>query len=186
MLKRITVIVLALIMMLSLVSCVAEEPQGSPTVTDGNTSPSPTHDGEYTEEPGNTEDIEATDPPQGDPVPTFEEAWPAEMLPSDFPNLGNVTKVTDSRTFGHNITIYWNILSKEEAEAIVDKLNEYLDYDHAWQDYFWSDGLKYKPGTQEELLRVEIRYSPTSSGSIEDFQYQFYIEISGDGLVPKE
>lgn len=179
MLKKIIVILLVLVMTLSLVSCIAQEPTGNPTDTDGNTSPSPT----YNEEPGNTEDVEETDPPQGDPVPTFEEAWPAEKFPEDFPNLGNVSKVSDPRPLGSSVTIYWNILSKEDAQAIVDKLNEYLDYDHAWQDYFWSDGLKYKPGTEEELLRIEIRYNADASGSIEDYKFQFYLEISGEGLV---
>lgn len=120
---------------------------------------------------------------QGDPVPTFDVDWPSEMLPDDFPDLGKVTKIYDSRAFINKVTIHWNILTEDQVEEIVEKLNAYLDYDHAWQDYFYSDGLKYKPGTEDEYIRVVIRYSPTASGEIEpDFKPQFYLEISGEGI----
>ena len=61
-----------------------------------------------------------------------------------------------------------------------------MDYDHAWQGYFFSDGLKYKPGTEDEFIRVVIRYQTSAPGSLEpDFDPQFYLEISGEGLPPK-
>ncbi|MDD2418106.1 MAG: hypothetical protein PHR18_02905 [Oscillospiraceae bacterium] len=78
---------------------------------------------------------------QGDPVPIFTVDWPSEMLPTDFPNLGKVTKVFDSRFFGKMITINWTMLSEDQVKEIVDKLNAYLDYDHAWQGSFYSDGI---------------------------------------------
>ena len=121
--------------------------------------------------------------PQGEPVPTFTVDWPSEMLPDDFPDLGKVTKVYDSRSFVKKITVNWNIVSEDQVKEIVDKLNAYLDYDHVWQGDFYSDGIKYKPGTEEESIRVVVRYMKAASGEIEpEFKPQFYLEISGQGI----
>lgn len=124
---------------------------------------------------------------QGDPVPTFTIDWPSEMLPDDFPDLGKVTKVYDSRSFVKKVTVNWNIVSEDQVKEIVDKLNAYLDYDHAWQGDFYSDGIKYKSGTEDESIKVVVRYMPSASGEIEpDFNPQFYLEISGDGIPDKK
>lgn len=124
---------------------------------------------------------------QGDPVPTFTEDWPADALPEGFPNLGKVTRVMDFRTYGNEIYISWNIVSEEEVQNIVDTLNEYLDYDIAWQGYFYSDGVKYKEGTEEELLKIEVRYDASASGEAgENFEPQLTIEISGEGLPAED
>lgn len=120
---------------------------------------------------------------KGDPVPTYNEDWPTEMLPDGFPNLGKVTKVSDKRSYGNVITIYWNMITEDQIDAFVDKLNDYLDNDHAWQGSFYSDGVKYKPGTEDEFIRVVIRHMDFASGEVDsDFEPQFYLEISGEGL----
>lgn len=133
--------------------------------------------------PAETEEPGQTAPAEGTPVPTFTVDWPAHALPEGFPNLGKVTKVIDFRGYGDEIYIQWNIVSEEEVKNIVDALNEYLDYDHEWQGYFYSDGLKYKEGTEEEILNIEIRYDPSASGEIgENSEPQLTLEISGEGL----
>ena len=137
-------------------------------------------------EPDETVKQDETASPQGESVPSFTVDWPADALPDGFPNLGKVTKVIDFRGYGSEIYIQWNIVSEEEVQRIVDALNEYLDYDHAWQGYFYSDGVKYKEGTEEEILKVEIRYDPSASGEVgESSKPQLTIEISGEGL-PKD
>ena len=121
--------------------------------------------------------------PQGDRVPTFTVDWPSEMLPDDFPDLGKVTKVYDSRTFVKKVTVNWNIVSEDQVKEIVDKLNDYLDYDHVWQGDFYSDGIKYISSTEDESIRIVIRYMKAASGEIEpEFKPQFYLEISGAGI----
>lgn len=134
----------------------------------------------------NSQTTSSTQPPvskQSDPVPTFTDDWPSEILPADFPDLGKVTKVYDSRRFVKQVTVHWNIVTENQVKEIVDKLNAYLDYDHAWQGNFYSDGIKYIPGTQDEFIRVEIQYIPSASGEIEpEFKPQFYLEISGAGI----
>ncbi|MDD2362079.1 MAG: hypothetical protein PHH84_03850 [Oscillospiraceae bacterium] len=125
--------------------------------------------------------------PQGEPVPTFTVDWPSEMLPSDFPDLGKITKVYDSRAFVKKVTVNWNIVSEDQAKEIVDKLNAYLDYDHVWQGDFYSDGIKYKLGTEDESIRIVVRYMKAASGEIEpEFKPQFYLEISGAGIPDKK
>lgn len=62
------------------------------------------------------------------------------------PDLGEVSSVIDARAFVKSITIYWNTVTQDEINVILYKLNEYPDYDHAWQDYFYSDEIKYKYG----------------------------------------
>lgn len=129
--------------------------------------------GEQPEQPAEPQEIK----------PTFTEDWPSDALPEGFPNLGKVTKVIDFRGYGDEIYIQWNIVTEDEVKKIVDALNEYLDYDHEWQDYFYSDGLKYKPGTEEEVLRVEIRYDASASGEVgENSSPQLVLEISGEAL----
>lgn len=139
-----------------------------------------------TDNPNDTENTDVTPTPgnqQGDPVPTYNVDWPADMLPDDFPNLGKVTKVSDSRLLGNRITVYWNMITEDQMHELVDKLNDYLDIDHVWQDSFYSDGTKYKTGTQDEYIRIVIRYNDSNSGQIEpEFKPQFYLEISGEGL----
>jgi hypothetical protein len=94
--------------------------------------------------------------------------------------------VYDSRSFVKKVTINWNIVSEDQVKEIIDKLNAYLDYDHAWQDYFYSDGIKYKPGTQDESIRIVVRYMQSASGEIEpEFEPQFFLEITGDGIPDK-
>lgn len=116
---------------------------------------------------------------RGEPEPYFPEDWPSYALPEGFPN----TKVIDFRKYGNEIYIQWNIVSEEEVQKIVNALNEYLDVDHAWQGYFYSDGVKYKEGTEEEILNVEIRYDKSASGAVgENSDSQLVIEISGEGL----
>jgi len=116
--------------------------------------------------------------------PTFTEDWPSHALPEGFPNLGKVTKVIDFRGYGNEIYIQWNIVTEDEVKKIVDPLNEYPDYDHEWQGNFYSDGLKYKPGTEEEILRVEIRYDASASGEVgENSSPQLVLEISGEALL---
>jgi len=134
-------------------------------------------------DPAETEKPVEEAPAQGEPVPTFTVDWPSDALPEGFPNLGKVTKVMDFRGYGNEIYIQWNIISEEELKNIVDALNEYLDYDHEWQGYYYSDGLKYKEGTEEEILNVEIRYDSSASGEVgENSDPQLTIEISGEGL----
>ena len=168
MLKKILSFVFVVVLLFSFVSCGSDDPQKE--------EESKKAVSEVTEETSKAVQ-------QGDPEPTFTVDWPADMLPDDFPNLGKVTKVYDSRAFVKKITINWNIISEQQVKEIVDQLNAYLDYDHAWQDYFYSDGIKYKTGTEDEFINVVIRYSPSASGQIEpNLEPQFYLEISGEGI----
>lgn len=144
-------------------------------------STAPTMEPAESAEPAESPSQEA---PAGPAVPTFNEDWPAAMLPDGFPDLGKVTRVIDSRTLGGRVTIYWNILSQDDAAALVETLNGWLDYDMAWQGSAYSDGLKYADGTENEILMVRAR-SPFefATGELEpDFDPQFYLEISGEAL----
>ena len=185
MLKKTVSFLIVLMLMLTLVSCASEEKTLPSEGIVETADDSDDNEGDVLGE-GDTEQTKAP-VTQGEIGPTFTEDWPAHALPDGFPNLGKVTMVSDSRSYVSQITIYWNILSEDEVHSIVDKLNDYLDYDHAWQDYFYSDGLKYKAGTEEEILRVVIRYNSEASGRVdEEFEPQFYLEISGEGLPEKK
>lgn len=185
MLKKLIVLMFVLMLTLSFAACANDD-------NNGGTTKESLSEVSGTADSGNEAATEAGDTttdaqPQGDLVPSFTVDWPADMLPEGFPNLGKVTKVNDSRMFGKTVTVIWNIVNEDQVKEIIDKLNVYLDYDHAWQDYFYSDGLKYKPGTQDESIRVVVRYSPTASGELEPgFNPQFYLEISGEGLPASE
>lgn len=180
MLKKTVLLLLIMLLTLSFASCVPGELNtiNNDVNNDINNDNLPSNTD--SEAGGDNETPEAT---YGEPVPTFSVDWPSEMLPDDFPDLGKVTKIYDSRAFVKKVTVNWNIVSEEQVKEIVDKLNAYLDYDHAWQDYFYSDGIKYKDGTEDELIRVVIRYMASASGAIEpNFEPQFYLEISGEGI----
>ncbi len=191
-------LLLTILMVFSLASCAPKAPMTSDSQAAANDAASDSSD---SSEPTIANDVGANVPAddsddvtdevtaviQGDIVPSYTVDWPSEMLPSDFPNLGKVTKIYDSRKFGNKVTINWNILSEKEALELADKLNEYLDYDHAWQGSFFSDGIKYKPGTEDDFIRIVIRYFPSATGALEpEFDPQFYIDISGEGLVEKD
>lgn len=169
--KKFFYLLLILLLSLSFASCAAEK-----------------REGESSEALSNTMDVveDDNDAPKavpGNPVPTFPVDWPSEMLPEDFPDLGMVTAVYDSRAFIKQITVNWNIMTEAQTKEIVEKLNAYLDYDHAWQGDFYSDGLKYKAGTQDESIRVVVRYMPSASGETDPtLQPQLYLEISGEGI----
>ena len=183
MLKKIASVLIVLILVLSLVSCASEGKQNENHI---DTADDTADDEDDWNDEADSVDTNAPSV-KGEAVPTFTEDWPSYALPEGFPDLGKVTRVIDSRAFGNQVTIYWNILTEEEAADIVDILNAYLEYDHEWQGYFYSDGLKYAPGTENEVLRVVIRYQPTASGHFddEDFSPQFYLEISGEALPAK-
>ena len=170
--KRLFLFFIVVLLSFSFVSCTSVDPKKE-------NSNDPTSDTSTLANGNNT----SSAIPQGEPVPTFTVDWPSEMLPDDFPDLGKVTKVYDSRSFVKKITVNWNIVSEDQVKEIVDKLNAYLDYDHVWQGDFYSDGIKYKPGTEEESIRVVVRYMKAASGEIEpEFKPQFYLEISGQGI----
>ncbi len=185
MFKKLISLMFVLMLTLSLASCANND-------NNGGTTKEPLSDVSSTADSGDETTAEAdntttTSQPQGSLAPSFTVDWPADMLPEGFPNLGKVTKVNDSRMFGKKVTVIWNIVDEDQVKEIIDKLNAYLDYDHAWQDYFYSDGLKYKPGTQDENIRVEVEYSPTATGELEpNYNPQFYLEISGEGLPASE
>ena len=173
--KKLLFFVLVMLLSFYFVSCTSDNAEKENSRHSTSDTSSPTNE-------NNTSSAIA----QGEPVPTFTIDWPSEMLPSDFPNLGKVTKVYDSRSFVKKVTINWNIVSEDQVKEIIDKLNAYLDYDHAWQDYFYSDGIKYKPGTQDESIRIVVRYMQSASGEIEpEFEPQFFLEITGDGIPDK-
>lgn len=170
--KKFFYLLLILLLAPSFVSCTTGKPKG-----EGNEALS-----DYTEV-AEEENRDIPKTAQGNPVPAFSVDWPAEMLPEDFPDLGMVTEVYDSRAFVKQITVNWNLVTEEQTREIVEKLNAYLDYDHAWQGDFYSDGIKYKAGTQEESIRVVVRYMPSASGETEPLlQPQLYLEISGEGI----
>ncbi len=135
-------------------------------------------------EPGESGETDEPEAPAGPPVPTFNEPWPAEILPEGFPDLGKVSRVIDSRSFGGRVTIYWNILTESEAKALIELLNPWLDHESSWQGDAFSDGVKYADGTEDEVLRVRPRGPIASaSGELEpDFDPQFYLEITGKAL----
>lgn len=167
--KKLFFLILVILLSFSLISCTNENSK----VDSGGVDKSGSAD----------EDDIPSEIAQGKLVPTFTIDWPSEVLPGDFPNLGKVTKVYDSRPFYKKITINWNIVSESQVNDIIDKLNAYLDYDHAWQGGFYSDGIKYKSGTEDEFINVVVRYSPSASGEMEpDFKPQFYLEITGQGI----
>ena len=171
MLKKLLIIIVLVIFTFSLVSCV-------PNVDDNNNN----NNGDDNGKNKKTTESNITPTPEnkGDPVPTYTVDWPTAALPEGFPILGKVTKVSDKRVYGATVTIYWNMITQDQIEDFVDKLNDYLDYDHEWQEYFYSDGLKYKPGTEEEYVRVVIRHIDSASGAVgDDFDPQFFLEISG-------
>lgn len=175
MIKKTVLFLLVMLLMLSFASCVSDKP---------SQETNPANQANQTTKAEGNDTTPAIH--QGEPVPTFTVDWPSEMLPSDFPDLGKVTKAHRS-SFSKVATIYWNMVTEEQVEEIVDKLNAYLDYDHAWQDYFYSDGIKYQPGTEDESIRVVIRYMTDASGEIEpNFNPQFFLEISGPGLPDKK
>ena len=67
--------------------------------------------------------------------------------------------------------------------GIVKELNTSLDYDHEWQGGFYSDGINYTAGNQEESIRVVVRYMPPACGETEPLlQPQLYLKISGKGI----
>ena len=174
--KKPLLFLLVILLSFSFVSCASDdiEMENSGHTTSNNSSPT---------NQNNTRPSIA----QGEPVPTFTTDWPSEMLPDDFPNLGKVTEVYDSRSFVKQIRVIWNIVSEDQVKEIVDRLNAYLDYDHVWQGNFYSDGIKYKSGTQDESIRVVVRYMQSASGEIEpEFDPQFFLEITGDGITDKE
>ena len=174
--KRWSLFFIVVLLSFSFVSCTPVDPKKEDSTDPTSDTSTPTN--------GNNTSSAI---PQGKPVPTFTVDWPSEMLPEDFPDLGKVTKIYDSRDFVKKITVNWNIVSEDQVKEIVDKLNAYLDYDHAWQGDFYSDGIKYKPGTEDESIRIVVRYMPTSSGEIEPgFKPQFYLEISGAGIPDKK
>ena len=157
----------------------------------GCTEKSDTGNGTNTVSPAGNEETADIGSDDGDPTNIPQEAtgqgftvdWPSDALPEEFPNLGKVTSVYDFREFGNEIYINWNLMSEEEVQAVVDALNEYLDYDHAWQGDFYSDGLKYKDGSEESVLTVRIRYNPSATGEVGDnSDPQLTLEIFGEGL----
>lgn len=169
MFKKIFIPVFSLLLIFLFLSCSGEEP----AITDDSTNQADSSGNiavDDTESTAAEAQVESVSPV----------SWPAEMLPEGFPDLGEVSRVIDSRAFVKSITIYWNTVTQDQVNVIVDKLNEYLDYDHAWQDYFYSDGIKYKQGTEEEFINVVIRYQVDAAGTGED--PQFFLEIRGDGI----
>lgn len=174
MLKRICLLLLIALLTLSFVSCAIDDSKKESSNNSLETSSSA------------DEKNTASEISQGEPVQTFTVDWPCETLPADFPDLGKVTEVYNS-SFVKKVTVNWNIVTEDQVNEIVDKLNAYLDYDHVWQGTFYSDGLKYKSGTEDESVRVVIRYMPSASGKIEpELDAQLYLEISGEGLPDKK
>lgn len=179
--KKPRVLLLAVALAVALTACgggTAPVEEGTPTPPAQAQTPDP-----------ETEAPEPSDPdepevPAGPPVPTFDEPWPAEMLPPGFPDLGKVSRVIDSRNFGGRVTIYWNILTEPEAKTLIDQLNPWLDYEMVWQGSAFSDGLKYAEGTEDEVLRVRSRGPLASAtGQLEpSIDAQFYLEITGEAL----
>lgn len=176
MFRKYLAFLLAMLLVISFVSCVSDK---SKRINDNNSS----NNTSSSKDEGNTTSVII----QGEPEPTFTVDWPSEMLPDDFPDLGKVTKIFDSRSYSKKVTIIWNMVSEDQVKEIVDKLNTYLDNDHAWQGSFYSDGVKYQSGTEDEYIRVVIRYMPSASGEIDpDFDPQFFLEISGVGIPDKK
>lgn len=178
------ILLLATALALALTAC-----GGGAAPTESDLTPAPTQ--AQTSDPG-TQPTQPTEPgepaepemPTGPPVPTFNEPWPAEILPADFPDLGNVSVVIDSRNFGGRVTIYWNILTEPEAKALIEQLNPWLDYEMVWQGSAFSDGLKYAEGTEDEILMVRARGPfASATGQLEpSIDAQFYLEIVGEAL----
>ncbi len=180
MLKKTLAFMLTLLLILTLASCAPTKATSPDSEKDTSVSEENTPEETQAEEEGTTE------VPLGDPVASFTQDWPTEMLPEGFPNLGKVSKVVDSSVFGPKITIYWNILTETEANSLVEMLNTYLDVDHAWQGIGFSDGIKYKPGSKDEFINIRIRWQPTATGAMEpEIDSQFFLEIIGEGLPTK-
>lgn len=176
MFKKYLAFLLIMFLIVPFTSCVSDGPQNESNGNDSSDISS------FSEVEDTSSEIV-----QGEPKPTYTVDWPSEMLPDDFPDLGKVTKVYDSRSFSKKITINWNMVNEDQVNEFVDKLNAYHDLEHVWQGNFYSDGVKYEIGTEDEYIRVVIRYMSSATGEIEpDFNPQFFLEITGPGIPDKK